>query len=91
MTAETGTLLSVDGLTKRFGGITAVDRLSFDVETGTMTGLIGPNGAGKSTTFNLITGVHRPDAGEIQFDGMDITRDRTEDIANRGLVRTFQI
>jgi ABC-type branched-subunit amino acid transport system ATPase component len=84
-------LLSVRDLTKRFGGITAVDGLNFDVEVGTMTGLIGPNGAGKSTTFNLITGVHHPDAGEVRFDGQDITRDRPHEVAGRGLVRTFQI
>lgn len=89
MTGET--LLSVDMLTKRFGGITAVDGLSFDIEAGTMTGLIGPNGAGKSTTFNLITGVLRPDAGEVNFDGRDITRDRPNEVAGKGLVRTFQI
>ncbi len=89
MTAEA--LLSVDRLTKRFGGITAVDGLSFDVEAGTLTGLIGPNGAGKSTTFDLITGVHRPDAGEVRFAGQDITGDRPNEVASRGLVRTFQI
>jgi branched-chain amino acid transport system ATP-binding protein len=85
------TPLRVEGLTKRFGGITAVDGASFEVERGTLTGLIGPNGAGKSTTFNLITGMLAPDAGTITFDGDDITGHEPYEIANRGLVRTFQI
>ena len=83
--------LQVDGLRKTFGGITAVDDASFRVERGTLTGLIGPNGAGKSTTFNLITGMLRPDAGTVTFDGEDITGQKPHAIANRGLVRTFQI
>ncbi|WP_081927475.1 ABC transporter ATP-binding protein [Halobellus rufus] len=83
--------LQVDGLRKTFGGITAVDDASFQVERGTLTGLIGPNGAGKSTTFNLITGMLTPDAGTVTFDGEDITGQRPHAIANKGLVRTFQI
>ena len=83
--------LRVEGLEKRFGGITAVDGATFGVERGTLTGLIGPNGAGKSTTFNLITGVHTPDAGRVTFAGEDITGLPTHKIARRGLVRTFQI
>jgi branched-chain amino acid transport system ATP-binding protein len=85
------TPLRVEGLTKRFGGITAVDGANFEVERGTLTGLIGPNGAGKSTTFNLITGMLSPDAGTVTFDGDDITGHEPYEIANRGLVRTFQI
>ena len=88
---ERSTPLEVEGLEKRFGGITAVDGVSFDVEKGTLTGLIGPNGAGKSTTFNLITGMHDPDAGTVQFNGQDITGFEPHEIANRGLARTFQI
>ncbi|GAB7089799.1 ABC transporter ATP-binding protein [Halorubrum luteum] len=84
-------VLQVNGLEKRFGGIVAVDGASFTVERGSITGLIGPNGAGKSTTFNCITGVHRPDGGSVVFDGDDITGESPERIANRGLVRTFQI
>ncbi len=84
-------VLQVEGLEKRFGGIVAVDGASFSVERGSITGLIGPNGAGKSTTFNCITGVHRPDGGSVVFDGDDITGGSPERIANRGLVRTFQI
>jgi len=83
--------LRVEGLEKQFGGITAVDGATFGVERGTLTGLIGPNGAGKSTTFNLITGVHRPDAGRVTFGGEDITGLEPHQIARKGLVRTFQI
>jgi branched-chain amino acid transport system ATP-binding protein len=74
-----------------FGGITAVDGTSFVVENGTLTGLIGPNGAGKSTTFNCITGVYSPTAGHIYFRGEEITGLAPHQIAQRGLVRTFQI
>lgn len=84
-------VLVVDGLEKRFGGIVAVDGASFAIERGVITGLIGPNGAGKSTTFNCITGVHKPDGGTVTLNGTDITGKRPEWIANRGLVRTFQI
>jgi branched-chain amino acid transport system ATP-binding protein len=83
--------LVVDDLVKTFGGVQAVDGASFEVEEGSLTGLIGPNGAGKSTTFNCITGVHDPDGGSVTFRGEDITGLRTARIANRGLVRTFQI
>ena len=84
-------ILSVRDLHKSFGGITAVDGTSFEVQPGTITGLIGPNGAGKSTTFNLITGVNTPDSGQIRFDGTDITGWRPDRVARRGLVRSFQI
>jgi len=84
-------VLEVRGLAKRFGGITAVDGASFKIERGALTGLIGPNGAGKSTTFDLITGIHDPDAGAVVFDGEDITGLPPHRIARRGLVRTFQI
>ena len=87
----TDNVLTVQNLVKHFGGITAVDGTSFSVERGTITGLIGPNGAGKSTTFNLITGVYGPDGGSVMFNGMDITGKKPEQIANQGLVRTFQI
>jgi branched-chain amino acid transport system ATP-binding protein len=83
--------LRVEGLEKRFGGITAVDGATFDIERGSLTGLIGPNGAGKSTTFNLITGFNRPDDGQVRFDGDDVTGMAPYDLAERGLVRTFQI
>jgi branched-chain amino acid transport system ATP-binding protein len=83
--------LEVEGLRKEFGGITAVDDVSFDVEEGTLTGLIGPNGAGKSTTFNLITGMLDPTEGTVRFNGEDITGLQPHEISNRGLARTFQI
>ena len=83
--------LRVEGLRKTFGGIVAVDDATFEVEEGSLTGLIGPNGAGKSTTFNCITGVHEPTAGSIYFQGEDITGLSPDTVANRGLVRTFQI
>jgi branched-chain amino acid transport system ATP-binding protein len=89
--ADADVPLRVEDLEKRFGGIVAVDGASFTVERGSITGLIGPNGAGKSTTFNCITGVHRPDGGRIVFEGEEITGLQPETIANRGLVRTFQI
>ncbi len=84
-------ILEIRDLEKRFGGIVAVDGASFGVERGSITGLIGPNGAGKSTTFNCITGVHTPNAGSVVFDGEEITGLEPHEVANRGLVRTFQI
>ena len=87
----TDTPLRIEGLSKQFGGITAVDGATFEVERGTLTGLIGPNGAGKSTTFDLVTGMLTPDAGTVTFAGDDITGLEPYEIADRGLVRTFQI
>ncbi len=83
--------LQVQDLRKEFGGITAVDGVSFEIEAGTLTGLIGPNGAGKSTTFDCITGMHDPDGGTVRFNGEDVTGMEPHEIAQRGLVRTFQI
>lgn len=94
MSADTGTerdlLLRVDGLTRHFGGLRAVDDVSFGVRRGSITALIGPNGAGKTTTFNLLTGFVRSDAGSVVFDGKDVTGLRPDKLAGRGLVRTFQ-
>ena len=86
-----GRPLRVRGLRKDFGGLTAVDDATFDIEEGSLTGLIGPNGAGKSTTFNCITGVHRPSGGSVHLYNEEITGLRPHEIADRGLVRTFQI
>ncbi|WP_255195599.1 ABC transporter ATP-binding protein [Halorarius litoreus] len=86
-----GLPLRVEGVVKRFGGITALDGASFSVEEGSITGLIGPNGAGKSTMFNCITGVHEPDAGTIRFHGEELVGKEPYQIAQMGLVRTFQI
>jgi branched-chain amino acid transport system ATP-binding protein len=84
-------LLRVEGLAKRFGGLQAVDALSFELEEGAILGLIGPNGAGKSTVFNLIDGVIAPDAGRIALRGADITGKPPYRVARMGLARTHQI
>ncbi len=84
-------VLDVQDVSKRFGGLRAVDHCSFNVRRGTITGLIGPNGAGKTTVFNAITGFIPPDSGRITFLGQDITGLRPDQIFMRGLSRTFQI
>jgi branched-chain amino acid transport system ATP-binding protein len=83
-------LLEVDGLTKRFGGVAAVDGCSLAVSEGTVTALIGPNGSGKTTLFNLITGYLRPDSGTVTFDGRRMRRPDPTALCRRGLARTFQ-
>jgi branched-chain amino acid transport system ATP-binding protein len=83
-------LLSIKNLTKRFGGVMAVNDVSFEVATGSIMGLIGPNGAGKTTVFNLITGIYRPDQGEIIFDDKSIVNLLTHSIISLGIARTFQ-
>lgn len=84
-------LLAVSNLTKRFGGITAVNKVSFSVQPGEIVGLIGPNGAGKTTLVNLITGVLPASGGRVLFEGRLVTRQRPFQAARRGLARTFQI
>jgi len=84
-------LLEVEGLGKKFGGLRAVEQLSFAVHEGEILGLIGPNGAGKSTLFNLIDGVIPPDSGRVKFRGIDITGEAPYRIARHGLARTHQI
>jgi branched-chain amino acid transport system ATP-binding protein len=83
-------LLRLKNLTKTFGGLTAADQVSFNVDDGTIVGLIGPNGAGKTTIFNLITGNDKPDQGAIIFDGQSIVGLRTHRIVYLGIARTFQ-
>jgi branched-chain amino acid transport system ATP-binding protein len=83
-------LLGLQNLTKSFGGLMAVNEVSFDVEEGAIVGLIGPNGAGKTTVFNLITGNHRSDRGTVLFEGKDITNWLTHRIVRLGIARTFQ-
>jgi len=83
-------LLEVTGLTRRFGGVTAVKYLDIFADEGELVSLIGPNGAGKTTSFNLISGLDRADGGSILFEGRAIERLRPEDIAGLGLARTFQ-
>lgn len=84
------TLLRVEGLTKTFGGIVAVDQASFELQEGEILGLAGPNGAGKTVTFNCITGQHAPDAGRVSFRGEDVTGYPPDAIARAGIGRTFQ-
>jgi branched-chain amino acid transport system ATP-binding protein len=84
-------LLSVKNVTRLFGGLRAVDGVSFTVEVGEILGLIGPNGAGKTTLINVITGVHPASRGTIRLEGRDITRLKPYRIARLGLARTFQI
>jgi len=83
-------LLSVQRLTKSFGGLLAVHNVSFDVFSGEIVGIIGPNGAGKTTVFNLITGIYKPDQGEIVFDQHSIVGKAPHDIVKLGIARTFQ-
>jgi branched-chain amino acid transport system ATP-binding protein len=84
-------MLEVRGLSKSFGGLTAVDQASLDVRQGEIVGLIGPNGAGKTTLFAAIAGFHTPDAGHVTFEGKDITGLAPHKICAAGMVRTFQI
>ncbi|SEH11920.1 branched-chain amino acid transport system ATP-binding protein [Natronorubrum sediminis] len=84
------TLLEIDGLTKRFGGLVAVDDFDMTVERGEIVGLIGPNGSGKSTVFNCLMGIYNVTDGQIHFDGEEITNDSTHEIVNRGLSRVSQ-
>ncbi len=90
-TASNGTLLDVDDVFKHFGGIQAVNGASFEVPASSITALIGPNGAGKTTLFNVVTGFYKGDRGSVTFDGDDVFRHAPYEIAQRGMVRTFQI
>ena len=83
-------LLSVRNVTRRFGGIVAIDDVSLDVDPGTIVGLIGPNGAGKTTLFNVVTRLYKPDAGELEFDGKTLLRTPPHRVVRRGIARTFQ-
>ena len=84
-------LLEVKGITKRFGGLVAVNDLSLSLDKGQILGLIGPNGAGKTTAFNMISGFYKPDEGDIQFDGKRINGLRPDQVCKLGLSRTFQV
>ncbi len=85
-----GSLLSAREVTKAFGGLVAVDDVSFDVPRDSIVSIIGPNGAGKTTLFNMLTGLYRPTGGSISFAGRDITRKRPDRITALGVARTFQ-
>lgn len=84
-------LLEVNGITKSFGGLVAVNNLQLSVDKGDVVGLIGPNGSGKTTSFNLISGHLKPDEGSIRFNSADITGLKTHKICRRGIARTFQL
>lgn len=84
-------ILEIRNVSKRFGGIQAVDNASLSIEPGIVTGVIGPNGSGKSTLFNLITGIDRPDTGQVMFAGRDIAGMGSDRIHRLGLGRTFQL
>jgi branched-chain amino acid transport system ATP-binding protein len=83
-------LLEVRELSVRFGGVVALDRVSFNVEAGDVVGLIGPNGAGKTTLFNVVTRVYRPSAGSISVDGLPVLKMAPHEVIRRGVARTFQ-
>jgi branched-chain amino acid transport system ATP-binding protein len=83
-------LLEARNLTRRFGGIVAVDDVTFDVPQGEIVGLIGPNGAGKTTVFNLVTRLYSPDGGDIEFEGESLLRVPPHRVIGRGIARTFQ-
>lgn len=84
-------LLEVSNVTKQFGGLVAVNRVTFDLVENEILGLIGPNGAGKTTLFNVINGVYPPTSGQIRFNGEDVTNKKTYEMAHLGLARTHQI
>src|SRR3982074_1623344 len=83
-------LLQLDQVTQRFGGLVAVNELTFAVEAGSIVAMIGPNGAGKSTVFNLVTGIYAPSAGRMVLRGTDVTGRATSRITGLGVARTFQ-
>jgi len=91
MSAVATSLLTLERVTKRFGGLTAVREVSLEVRAGDLLGIIGPNGAGKTTLFNVIAGYYRPDEGRVVFDGHDVTGRPAHAISRLGLTRTFQI
>jgi branched-chain amino acid transport system ATP-binding protein len=83
-------LLQLKNVTRRFGGVVALDDVSLDVEQGEIAGLIGPNGAGKTTAFNVITRLYRPESGEVTFDGESLLGTPPHKVVRRGIARTFQ-
>ncbi len=88
--AQEQPLLQVRGLTRKFGGLTAVDSVDLDIHAGQIFSVIGPNGAGKTTVFNLITGIYEPTAGDILFEGRSVAGKRPDQVLRRGITRTFQ-
>src|ERR687884_482053 len=90
MSGEDGNILVADKVRKEFGGLVATDDVDFTIPRGAVVSLIGPNGAGKTTFFNMLTGVYKPTAGQIVFDGVDVTGKPPHAITERGIGRTFQ-
>ncbi|MGC1764672.1 MAG: ATP-binding cassette domain-containing protein, partial [Pseudolabrys sp.] len=88
---EAGPVLRTEGLTRRFGGLTAVNNINFEVNREEIRAIIGPNGAGKSTCFNCLTGVLAPTSGRILFNGEDITGLSPDRISMKGIARSYQI
>ncbi len=91
MTTANSTILQIDKVSKRFGGLLALDRVSLSIQEGEIFGIIGPNGAGKTTLFNVINGVYAPTEGRIKFRGEDVTGLPPYELAKRGLARTYQV
>jgi branched-chain amino acid transport system ATP-binding protein len=91
MNNPTDGLLELEGVSKVFGGLTAVDNVSFSIRQGEILGLIGPNGAGKSTVVGLVMGVHKPNGGDIRFRGESLLDLKPHQVVERGIVRTFQV
>ena len=90
MAAESTTLLAAEGIGKRFGGVQALSEVGFTIRRGEIYGLIGPNGAGKTTLFNVLTGIYAPDGGSFTFDGRPLMGLKPNEVAARGIARTFQ-
>jgi branched-chain amino acid transport system ATP-binding protein len=88
--AGNGSIYSATNITKAFGGLIAVDDVSFDIPQGGIVSIIGPNGAGKTTFFNILTGLYKPTSGKLEFMGKNVTRDRPDEITAAGVARTFQ-
>ena len=84
-------MITVQNITKKFSGFTAVNNVSLNIKKGSITGLVGPNGAGKTTLFNVIAGIYRPTNGTVKLDGVDITGLPPHELFHKGLLRTFQI
>ncbi len=84
-------ILRINDVVKRFGGLVAVNKVSFDIYKGEILGLVGPNGAGKTTLLNVINGIYKPEAGKVYLGGEDITGKKPEHICKKGVARTFQI
>ena len=84
-------MIRIDNIVKRFGGLTAVDHASFEIQDGSITGLIGPNGAGKTTLFNIVAGLFAPSEGAVFLDGEEVTGLRPHQLFSKGLLRTFQL